>query len=1049
MVLTVIFISIVLSGFFITDDVVIASINNSGEEKLSSTNAEMMNTLYQLDMGVVPENAGMVNIVPAKESFDQDEIVQVVALPNGINGQQNGNVHIEAETGTITGNFAVDSDVSASSKFYLFGNGGGPKDGASKYSFTVSESGNYYIWGRCYALNLSEDSFFMLVDGGTDTLTWHLTENYDEWVWQRVSHNRAVQQFVLGVGQHEIEVIKRDLNARLDKLIITTDANFQPEGKEELPLGDVFYQFDYWGGDLNGLDNPMEITMDTDKNGIAYFYIEGDEVVNSPETPSGPDEGEVGQSLDFITGGSNSNFGDPVEYQFDWGDEQQSDWGDSAATHIFEHVGVYQVKARARCQIHTTIISDWSNVHEVNITGAIGIFQLNVNVIPENAGTVFINPEKNRYDQDEIVQLSAISKGVNGESDGKIYIEAETGALDGNFNVGSDTAASSGFYVFGDGGVAKDGFAEYTFEISEAGDYKIWGRCFALSGLEDSFFIVVDDAADTLTWHLDADFYNQWKWQKVSDFFVEQVFTLDVGVHKIAVIKRDQNSRLDKLILTTDPAFEPVGKEEFLQQETYIFDHWSGDMSGSDNPVNVRMDGDKNINAHFIFTGEELITTPNKPSGPDSGFVDQTLSFSTGGSSSNHGFDVEYKFDWGDGSFSDWGGPMQEHIYNSVDSFFVKTKARTMGELKTESNWSEAHTIHIVEEPVLFYNLDIMIEPLGKGSVVKLPGKIEYAPGDTVTLYPLPNSDDYCFDHWSGDLAGSENPGLVIMDRHKTITAHFAETTEVVTVPSTPTGADSGMIGQTLSFSTGGSTCNVGHDVEYQFDWGDGTLSDWGSDNRTHAFSSADTFKISATARCKINNNIISERSGYHAVSIVESYYYTLTIIIEPPNSGTVNKTPYKSEYQNGETVILSPLAAPNYVFDFWSGAITGVKNPEMITMDENKVVTAHFKFPSSVESEHNIKPDKFALFQNYPNPFNPETTIEYQLPENCFINLTIFNMKGQIVKTMVENYKQAGFYSIKWNAKDQYENPVPSGIYLYRVSTEKFRQQNKMILLK
>ena len=57
--------------------------------------------------------------------------------------------------------------------------------------------------------------------------------------------------------------------------------------------------------------------------------------------------------------------------------------------------------------------------------------------------------------------------------------------------------------------------------------------------------------------------------------------------------------------------------------------------------------------------------------------------------------------------------------------------------------------------------------------------------------------------------------------------------------------------------------------------------------------------------------------------------------------------------------------------------------------------------------------------------------------------------MKGQVVKTMVENYKQAGIYSIKWNANDQFENNVPSGIYLYKVSTEKFTQQNKMILLK
>ena len=284
-VLTVVL--IMFLGFIINDEV-IASNNNSGNERGASTQTGFVNNLYQLNMIIEPNNIGMVNIVPAKELFDQDEIVQLVALPNGINGQQNGNVYIEAETGAMNGNLGVESDESASSKFYIYGTTGSPKDGASKYSFTITESGNYYIWGRCYALSIIEDSFFMLMDGSADTLTWHLSVNYNTWEWQRVSHNRVVQQFNLDEGEHELIVIKRDLNARLDNLIITKDENFQPEGKEELPLGDVSYQFDYWGGDLSGTDNPMEITMDADKNGIAYFNIEGDEVVNVPLSPSGP-----------------------------------------------------------------------------------------------------------------------------------------------------------------------------------------------------------------------------------------------------------------------------------------------------------------------------------------------------------------------------------------------------------------------------------------------------------------------------------------------------------------------------------------------------------------------------------------------------------------------------------------------------------------------------------------------------------------------------------------------------------------------------------------
>jgi hypothetical protein len=1047
-VLTIASITIVCLSLMTTEVTVVAATNNVEENKGSSKVIGQNSSLYQLNMIVMPDNAGMVNIIPAKETFDQDEIVQVLALPNGINGQRNGNVHIEAETGTINGNFAVRLETSASSKFHLYGTIGGPKDGASKYSFSIAESGNYYIWGRCYALSPTEDSFFMAVDGSTDTLTWHLNENYNTWEWQRVSHNRVEQQFALGDGQHELTVIKRDLNAQIDKLIITKDANFQPQGKEELPLGEIFYQFDYWGGDLGGLDNPREVTMNSNKDGIAYFYIEGDEVVNTPQPLTGPNEGEVGESLDFATGGSVSNFGDLVEYQFDWGDGQQTIWGDSTGSHIFEHVGTYQVKARARCQTHSNIVSDWAEAHDVTITGATSIFQLLVDVYPENTGRVFINPQKDRYDQDEMVQLSALSNDVNGELDGNVYIEAETGLLDGNIGVGVDTAASTGFYIYGKEGIAKDGSAEYSFEINEAGDYKIWGRCFALSGSEDSFFLFIDDEQDTLTWHLNEDFYNEWKWQTVSHDRLEQVFPLDVGTHKIVFIKRDQNSRLDKMILTKDPVFEPVGKEEFEQQDAYIFDHWSGDINSPDNPVDVRMDGNKSVTANFVFTGEETVTTPNTPSGTDSGYVGNAFSFSTGGSKSNHGFGVEYKFDWGDGSFSDWGSPNQEHTYNQVNSFEVKTKARSLSGLETESEWSSPFIIYIVEEPVVLFTLNIDIEPAGKGSVIKMPGKIQYTPGDTVTLYPVPVSD-YFFDFWSGDLAGNVNPGKVIMSSNKTITAHFATITEEVSVPSTPTGADSGIIGLSLSFSTGGATCNFGHNVEYQFDWGDGTLSDWGSTTRIHTFSYADTLKISARARCQVNNNIISELSVTHSVIIVESYLYTITILIEPPGTGSVNKTPPKAEYENNETVILSPLPIANYMFDRWGGDLTGTNYPAMITMDGNKVITAYFKFPSTVESERDIKPDKFALFQNYPNPFNPETTISYQVPENCFVSLTIYNMKGQTIKNLVDEYKHAGMYSITWNALDLFNNFVPSGIYLYRISTAKFKQQNKMILLK
>ena len=95
-------------------------------------------------------------------------------------------------------------------------------------------------------------------------------------------------------------------------------------------------------------------------------------------------------------------------------------------------------------------------------------------------------------------------------------------------------------------------------------------------------------------------------------------------------------------------------------------------------------------------------------------------------------------------------------------------------------------------------------------------------------------------------------------------------------------------------------------------------------------------------------------------------------------------------------------------------------------------------------------------LYQNYPNPFNPAgagrspvTTIRYQLAENSKISLKVYNIKGQFVKTLVNEFKPAGEHSIIWDGKDQSEHSVPSGIYFYRLKTKIDSRIRKMVLLR
>ncbi len=95
------------------------------------------------------------------------------------------------------------------------------------------------------------------------------------------------------------------------------------------------------------------------------------------------------------------------------------------------------------------------------------------------------------------------------------------------------------------------------------------------------------------------------------------------------------------------------------------------------------------------------------------------------------------------------------------------------------------------------------------------------------------------------------------------------------------------------------------------------------------------------------------------------------------------------------------------------------------------------------------ILPREFALDQNYPNPFNPATTIKFALPSPQHVTLTVFNILGQTVKTVVDDDLQAGQYARIWNGDDQRGRAVASGIYFYRLDAGQYSRCRKMMLLK
>jgi hypothetical protein len=93
--------------------------------------------------------------------------------------------------------------------------------------------------------------------------------------------------------------------------------------------------------------------------------------------------------------------------------------------------------------------------------------------------------------------------------------------------------------------------------------------------------------------------------------------------------------------------------------------------------------------------------------------------------------------------------------------------------------------------------------------------------------------------------------------------------------------------------------------------------------------------------------------------------------------------------------------------------------------------------------------PETIQLRANYPNPFNPTTLIEVALPEGQFVKLSIYNGNGQMVRTLLSGYKEAGIWPITWDARDDQENLVTAGIYFCRLETTDRTITRAMTLLR
>jgi hypothetical protein len=149
-----------------------------------------------------------------------------------------------------------------------------------------------------------------------------------------------------------------------------------------------------------------------------------------------------------------------------------------------------------------------------------------------------------------------------------------------------------------------------------------------------------------------------------------------------------------------------------------------------------------------------------------------------------------------------------------------------------------------------------------------------------------------------------------------------------------------------------------------------------------------------------------------------------------------------------GLSVAMIDIPERKVSFDFLDHGIQIIKK-STVSYDI-KVVIGELDYVQKMSDEilENI-PSDFSLSQNYPNPFNPVTKLDYNLPLRSSVNISIYNVLGQEIKTLVNGVKEYGYHSVTWNGRDDLGREMSSGVYFVRITSQGFTKTRKMLLVK
>lgn len=208
-----------------------------------------------------------------------------------------------------------------------------------------------------------------------------------------------------------------------------------------------------------------------------------------------------------------------------------------------------------------------------------------------------------------------------------------------------------------------------------------------------------------------------------------------------------------------------------------------------------------------------------------------------------------------------------------------------------------------------------------------------------------------------------------------------------------------------------------------------------------------------------VSSDYLPIRTGLDPAAVQGGNAYSVTTNASPTLAGT-NQITIRYSESNLYSASFDPIESYLQLYrwnsssDQWDligGTVDTADNEITGPMTATGVYAAFTNnSPTGINDHHNgTLPDQFELGQNYPNPFNPTTTITYALPTRAHVTLAIYNLLGQLVKSVVDETEPAGQYSAVWDGKDGNGRLVASGVYFYKLTADTYSASRKMLLLK